>query len=397
MNRKRFICGIIAVAMLMPTVAYADGTVGKVKGQISSETKTVGSNSSGATYDELTEKKDLTMEDATTNAIGFSRDIKNLDDSIDVAEDNEIAVRENFQNAGAEDAMGNIMVSGDYQTTHSLAVSLREIAVALETYSDNKELAKQKIEYNVRKLFYSIHNAENSLALYDEQIDIQARQMKIYEVMLGLGKLSQVEYNNYKQTYDTLVSNRASVETQIAAAYRSLNQLMGKPINQEYNLVVEDIDFTNMEDVSLDNEINKAIATNLSVKAAQDSVDIKKYSLDTFVDGSKRSSDRKTTETAYEQATRTLADTKTSLKVSMTSLYDDIREAERTYKDNAAELATMEEQLKVKETQYSLGKITELELDAYKLSIDNLKNTMTTSAYNHDLSVRQFQNSDLIM
>ena len=122
MNRKRFICGIIAAAMLMPTVAYADGTVGKVKGQISSETKTIGSNTSGATYDELTDKKDLTMEDATTNAIAFSRDIKNLDDSIDVAEDNQIAVRENFQNAGAEDAMGNIMISGDYQTTHSLAV-----------------------------------------------------------------------------------------------------------------------------------------------------------------------------------------------------------------------------------------------------------------------------------
>ena len=63
----------------------------------------------------------------------------------------------------------------------------------------------------------------------------------------------------------------------------------------------------------------------------------------------------------------------------MTSLYDEIREAERTYKDNAAELATMEEQLKVKETQYSLGKITELELDAYKLSIDNLKNTTITA------------------
>lgn len=398
MNRKRLICGVIAASMLVPSInVYAGGTVGKVKGMISGDTKVIGSDSSGATYDELTEKKDLTIESATTNAIAFSRDLKDLDDSIDVAEDNELATRETFQNAGAEDAMGNVTVSGDYETTHSLAVSLRQIAIALETYSANQDIAKQKIEYNVRKLFYSIHNAENSLVLYDEQIDINARQMKIYEVMLKLGKLSQVEYNNYKQTYDTLVSDRASVETQIASAYRTLNQLMGKPINQEYNLVVEDVAFTNMADVSLDNEINKAIATNQTVKSAQDSVDLNKYSLDTFIDGSKRSSDRTSTETAYEKATRTLADAKTSLRVSMTSLYEEIRESERTYKDNVAELATMEEQLKVKETQYSLGKITELELDAYKLSINNLKNNMDTAAYNHDLSVRQFQNSDLIM
>ena len=81
----------------------------------------------------------------------------------------------------------------------------------------------------------------------------------------------------------------------------------------------------------------------------------------------------------------------------MTSLYENIREAERTYRDNEASLANMEEQLKVKETQYSLGKITELELDAYKLSIDTLKNTMETAVYNHDIMVRQFQNSNLIM
>ncbi|MDO4300090.1 MAG: TolC family protein [Clostridia bacterium] len=397
MNRKRVICGIMAAVMLMPAYSTSAAVKSQISSDVSGERRVIGSTSTGASYEELTEKKDLTIDQAVTDAIAFSRDLKNLEDSIDVAEDNEVSVRDNWQNAGVEDAMGNVAVSDDYSTVHSLSVSLREIAIALSTYSANQEIAKQKIEYNIRSLFYNIHNAEKSLVLYDEQIDIKARQLKIYEVMLNLGKLSQVEYNDYKKDYDKTVSDKASIETQITSAYRSLNQLMGKAINQEYNLIVDDITFTNMEEVSLEHEINKALTSNQTVKSAEDTMNLNKYSLDTFVYSASRNSERSTIKTAYEQSTRTYEDTKTNLRVQMSSLYDEIMEAERTYKDNQAELATMEEQLKVKETQYSLGKITELELDAYKLSIDSLKTEMEASAYTHDLSVRKFQNSDLIM
>lgn len=390
MNRKRIICGIIAATMLMPSYTAFAGMKGSVKGSVG-ETRMAGSTSTGTSYDALSEKYDLTIDQAVTDAIAFSRDLKNLEENIDIAEDNEKVVR----NAWASQNSGETV--SDYATTHSYAVQLRQLANTLSNYSANEEIAKQKIEYNIRSLFYSIKEAEDSLALYDEQIDIQARQLKVYETMLNLGKLSQVEYNDYKQTYDTLVSDKKAVETQISSAYRSLNQLMGKDINQQYNIIVDDLTFTEMGDVSLDYEINKAIATNQTVKEAEDSVNLNKYSLDSFVDGSTVSSDRTQTENNYAQSTRTLEDTKTSLKAEMTSLYENIREAERTYRDNEASLANMEEQLKVKETQYSLGKITELELDAYKLSIDSLKNTMETAVYDHDIMVRQFQNSNLIM
>lgn len=390
MNRKRVICGIIAATMLMPSYTAFAGMKGSVKGSVG-ETRIAGSTSTGTSYDTLSEKYDLTIDQAVTDAIAFSRDLKNLEENIDLVEDNEAVVRNSWA------SQNNGETISDYETTHSYAVQLRELANTLSNYSANEEIAKQKIEYNIRSLFYNIKAAEDSLALYDEQIDVQARQLKVYETMLNLGKLSQVEYNDYKQTYDTLVSDKKAVETQISSAYRSLNQLMGKDINQQYNIIVDDLTFTEMGDVSLDYEINKAIATNQTVKEAEDSVNLNKYSLDSFVDGSTVSSNRTQTENSYAQSTRTLEDTKTNLKAEMTSLYENIREAERTYRDNEASLANMEEQLKVKETQYSLGKITELELDAYKLSIDTLKNTMENAVYSHDIMVRQFQNSNLIM
>lgn len=387
MNKKRVICGIIAATMLMPSYTAFAATVKGVTG----ETRIVGTTSTGTSYSTLSEKYDLTIDQAVTDAIAYSRDLKTLAEDMDLTEDNEKVVRNSWaaQNDGE--------TVSDYEATHSYAVQLRQLANTLSNYSANEEIAKQKIEYNIRSLFYSIKTAEDSLALYDAEIDIQARQLKIYETMLELGQLSQVEYNDYKETYDTLVSDRKAVESQISSAYRSLNQIMGKDINQQYNIILDDVTFTEMGDVSLEYEINKALATNQSVKEAQQTVDLNKYSLDSFIDSSTVSSDRTETENSYAQSTRNLEDTKTSLRASMTELYENIIEAERTYKDNAASLANMEEQLKVKETQYELGQITELELDAYKLSIETLRYNMESAVYDHDIMVREFQNSNLIM
>lgn len=390
MNRKRIICGLMAAIMLMPSSSAFAGMKGRVKGSISSETRMAGSNSNGTSYDTLAEAYDLTIDQATTDAIAFSRDLKDLESSIDLTEDSEQVVRSTWSVLTAGDTQS------EYETYHSIAVQLREVAIALENYSANEEIAKETIEYNIRNIFYNIHNAEKSLELYDENIDVNARQLKIYEKMLELGKLSQVEYNDYKQEYDTLVSDKAATQTEIDSAYRSLNELMGKDINQKYNLIVDDITFVDMEDVSLDYEINKAISSNQTIKSAEDAMNLAKYDIDSWIDGGTVSTDRTQKQSTYEKSTRTYEDAKTNLKNEMTSLYENIREAERTYKDNASKLATMEEQLKVKETQYSLGKITELELDAYKLSIDQLKLTMETAAYTHDIMVRQFQNSNLI-
>ncbi len=394
MSSKSIVSLAMAAVMLMP---YGVNAAVKMPEKAEDGRVILGSNSVGESYSQTSEKKELTIEEAVNNAISYSRDIKDLDDTIEVTEDNRQTVTENYDMVGKEDAYGNLLVPADYETVHNLSVSIRQIAMALSTYSANKEIAKEKIDYNVRNLFYGIDKAEKSLVLYDKQIALQERQLKVYEVMNNLGKLSTVEYNEYKRTYDDLVSDKSAIETQISSAYRSLNQLMGKPLNQEYDLVVDELEFKDMEEVNLDNEIDKALSSNQTVKSAQDAVDLNKYSLDTYVNYSDRVSTRSTIETTYEKSTRTLADAKTALRNSMTTIYDQIRESERTYKENEAQLASLESQLGVKDVQLKLGKITQLEYDAFVLSIDNIKNTMRLAAFDHDLLVRQFENSNLIM
>ncbi len=384
MNKKRAICGLIAVMMLTPVYANA-GMLGTVKGAQSKDTKILGSTVSGTNYNQLLTEEDLTVEMAIDEAIKYSRDIKNLEENVEILEDTMREVHSYWE------------VASDYSTNHSLAVQLRQLTINLSSFSDNQEKAKEKIAYNVKNIFYAIDTLEKSLDIYDKQLDLSKRNLVVYETMLNLGKISQVDYNNYKYEYDKLVSDRANVENQINSTFRTLNQLMGKDINQKYNIIVDDVDFVDMGKVDVSYEINKSLETNQTVKSAKDAYYIADYDIKSYVDGPNVSADRKEKEAKRNQAQRTLEDTKTSLKNQMTSLYENIMDSERVYKENESKLNLLNEQLKVKEVQFSLGKITQLELDSHKLSIESLKLTMESSAKNHQLSVEQFKNSDLLM
>jgi predicted nucleic acid-binding Zn-ribbon protein len=75
---------------------------------------------------------------------------------------------------------------------------------------------------------------------------------------------------------------------------------------------------------------------------------------------------------------------------------NDLKDLEKSYKDNETTLENMESQLKVYETQLALGQTTQIVVDAYKLQIEQLKNTQQTIVYNHDLLLRQFNNPNLL-
>ena len=51
----------------------------------------------------------------------------------------------------------------------------------------------------------------------------------------------------------------------------------------------------------------------------------------------------------------------------------------------------------MKETQLKLGKITQIELDQFKYSMEQLKAQQESAVRSYDLLVMQFNNSNLIM
>lgn len=388
MNKKRLVCGLIAASMLMPTYSASAAVKSWTSSSSTTERRTIGTTATGDSYDTVAETKDLTVDEAVTKAIDYSRNLKNIDENIEIAEINEKVTRFAWQ------------TTDDSTTNVSYSISLRQLANSLKNYNSNKEVEKDKIEYNIRQLFYNLKDAENSIALYDENIELNKKQLEIYKVMIKVGKMSQVEYNEKVTEYDNLVASRLSVQNSIDAAFRTLNQLMGENVNTKYNIILDDITFNPVSsELSLNSTIAKELGSNQSIKELKDTADIAKYTKDTYHyrdSSGETTSDKETIDSDYAQATRGLEDAKTLLVTEITGLYDDIKNAESEYKQNTAELNDMKAQLTVKETQLSLGKTTQIEVDAYKLTIEQLEAEMESDVRAYDLLVRQFNDSNLI-
>ncbi len=387
MDKKKILCAVLAGSVLVSSnVVYADrlSSIGSSK---DGEVRVIGSPY-GNDQDENA-VTDLTIEDAVAKAISYSRNIKNMDESFEIAEIEQKMTRYAWQSAS--DATANI----------TYAIALRNLTNNLKNYDSNKEAEKEKIEYNIKQLFYGLKDAERSIELYDESIELSKRQLKIYDVMLKVGKMSQIQYNEAVTACQTLEANKLSLENSIASAYRSLNQLMGENINKKYNIVVEDMEYKPVSsELDLDAAITKALSSNSTLKGLSDSVDVAKMSVDTYgyrATTGETNSNKESLVSQYEQASRGLADTKTALTSGVTAIYDNIKNAENTYQQNVLKLNDMENELKLKETQLKLGKITQIELDQYKYSIEQLKAQQESAVRSYELLVMQFNNSNLIM
>lgn len=378
----------MAAVMLMPAYSASAAVKSKVS-STSNEKIILGTSITGEKYsNDPVNVKDLTIDQAVEKAINYSRTLKNIDESVEIAEINEKMARYAWQ------------ASDNATATVGYSITLRQLRDNLKNYDKNKEVEKKSIEFNVRQLFYGLKDAEKSIALYDKQIELSKRQLEIYKVMISVGKMSQVDYNAKVTECENLEANRLSIQNSIDAAFRTLNQLMGENVNTKYNIILDDMEFNAVsDDLNLNGAIATGLAANQSLKELADKVELAKYTKDTYYYRSftgETTSDKETIDSQYAQATRGYEDAKTLLVTKINGLYDDIKNAESEYKQNASKLKDMQSQLLVMETQLSLGKTTQIEVDAYKLSIEQLEAEMESSVRSYDLLLRQFDNSDLI-
>ena len=376
--KKRLICLTLAFTALSTSMAFAGMTLTTRRNYVNVAPTVKNAEGEDVFGDEL-----LTVDEAVQKAIDFSSELKKADED-------KIVARKTL-----EDVSFAFMYATEWLESDSLASSLRSLQMAIRSYDSTKESTKQVIEYNIRKIFYGILDCERNIKLYDESLALQEKNIKIADVQLKLGKISQHEYNEKVAAYETAKTNRQNLETAISSAYASLNQLMGTDIQKKYTVKVDEPEYVRLAPIDVQTAINKAIATNNGIKIADDNAQTKKYALERYstVNSTQK---REAVLYDYSQATRAAENARTSVSVGVKTLCESIESAEKTHSDNIRQLAVEEEKLAVLETQFKLGKTTQVAVEAQQLAVDKLKATIESEIYSHDLLDMKFKNSNLL-
>mgnify|MGYP003623795114 CR=1 FL=1 len=65
----------------------------------------------------------------------------------------------------------------------------------------NIEAKKENVEYSIMKYFNTIINAEKTLEVFEEALNIHKKDLDILELKLKLGMVSQLEYDTSALAY----------------------------------------------------------------------------------------------------------------------------------------------------------------------------------------------------
>ena len=214
-----------------------------------------------------TQENILTVEEATKKAIDFSRTIKKNNENINITDD------------GLSTTINQLKASSESADIINLNVKLKEAYKNIATYTANNEIEKEKLELNIIEIFSDIIKAENELDLFEKDIAIKEKELKVTEVKAAIGKISKLEYDSAVLSYNNSLSELSDKKKAIEKAYTQLNKILGIEDSEKYSVSL-DISYEPLEDYDLDYEISRAVSTNQNIKDIEKTMEITKYQLD---------------------------------------------------------------------------------------------------------------------
>ncbi|MDR1531010.1 MAG: TolC family protein [Clostridiales bacterium] len=323
----------------------------------------------------------LTVSQAAKAAISVSSALRTNEDNIVLLDE------------AADKIKDNLRLSQDHATNLNLAVQLMQNTLNKGYYSGNETMQKDRIMFTITQVFAQIINAESDLRMYDENMALTKKSLDISKLKLELGMISQSEYDKTLSEYEKMSANREAKVIAIDKAYISLNSAMGTSLDKKYLLEL-DLKYEPLGDVYLTQAIQNTLDNSLDLQKKYDDLAVAEYQLASYYEHVSSQSEEEL-EIRVQQAGRAVNDTKTQIEQSVTTLYNDLKNAEASLAASRLDLENMKSQLALRETQLAVGKLTQLDVDTYKYQIAVLEETIRISERAHALNIMKFKTPNL--
>lgn len=335
---------------------------------------------------EKEQREVLTVDEAVSKAIEFSKNLKDNEDNIGLSEES------------LDNAMRDIKAVSEGYEVMNFNIKIKELNKQIKNYKVNSEIEKQSITLSVVEYFADILKAEKQLALYDENIKLTEKELEIEKAKLEMGRISLTEYNSTKTEYENLSIDRNAKETEINSAYSALNQLIGcRDLDKKYTVSLDDIEYEPLGEVDFESDKTRVAESSQKIVEAKEKVEIEKYKVDAYTDlVTSSASSKESQKISYANSMRDLEDTKIQQKNSFTELYNSIITSENDYNKNIKQLETLKKQLELLKVKVTMGKATQLEVDKAEYEINSLKADVENSVYSHYVLVEKYKNPDLL-
>ena len=334
----------------------------------------------------------MTVEEALAKAIKKSPDLRDLEDSLELLEDQEDSLR---------DSVGSVRIpSYDYKRwassyLYSIVSASYQIEQGMKQIKMSKELQKLILEMTVRTYFQTIVSLEDTVELLEDAAAMQKTAYEQGRVKYRLGMLSkynleQLEISKLKAE-DTVTMTKAGLEQM----YITFNGLIGENANDRFEFVY-DVTFVPYElPLPMETYINSKMKEDIMIQMQELAVDAAKFKANyrSEMDNGQTSDQDKF---SWDQEKRALKTAKEEKETAIRNAYLQIKSLETEYASAQADLRKAQADYRVAQVSYQTGAVTKTAVEGAEMAMTQAENAVKAVVYEHDLLVYQFENPSIL-
>lgn len=262
----------------------------------------------------------------------------------------------------------------EYLTCWGYMMKISELQY--NSFLSGREGAKQKIEYSVKNMIYSIFELEDNIELLNKSILKQENDVQIAEVKFSLNMITKNDLESVKSTLETSRLQLESIKKSLETLKISLKKIMGFNITEE--LLIKRPEYVERELTveDLEKTIEDSLETNNSVLSAKLQYQQKEnqYILATKTSFMLRD-DKKKAKDDYSDAEFRLNNDINYIKENLRILYNQVKDKESEVKIAKEELNRARTQYEQAKVMFKVGLISKNSYLGSELSVMNAENS----------------------
>ena len=262
----------------------------------------------------------------------------------------------------------------EYLTCWGYMMKISELQY--NSFLSGREGAKQKIEYSVKNMIYSIFELEDNIELLNKSILKQENDVQIAEVKFSLNMITKNDLGSVKSTLETSRLQLESIKKSLETLKISLKQIMGFNVTEE--LLIKRPEYVERELTveDLEKTIEDSLETNNSVLSAKLKYQQKEnqYILATKTSFMLRD-DKKKAKDDYSDAEFRLNNDINYIKENLRILYNQVKDKESEVKIAKEELNRARTQYEQAKVMFKVGLISKNSYLGSELSVMNAENS----------------------
>ena len=329
--------------------------------------------------------KELNLEEAKKKAINGNISLKLQSIAISTTEE-AFDITKNGIIIPDENGTGYTVIADD-----SVSGIIRKNTAKLQAdgAKNKEELIKNSIEFLVQKTFEEIIQLEKQLSIAEASLQISKESLDMTKTRFILGLESEYNLSIAQKGYEQLENQLENLKSSIDLKYLELNNLIGEKPDTRF-ILKEELVYTPLESINLNQFINKKIAEDFYVWYSQENLKLQKLELDTYEWSPTNTYALQ--KAKYDQAVLTEKLTRQNLDKALRERYNQILQLEQVIEVNKLNLQKAEEAYNQAKQQYALGNIIPLQVKQAQLEVYNAELELEKTIIQHNQLKQTFYN-----